>query len=138
METKRQGQVAELIKRNFSIVLQEEGSYIFGREPLVTVTNVKMSPDLGLAKIYVSVYNVLDKQTVVLEIEEQIVRLRQSLAHKIKKFVRRIPDISVYLDDTIDEIYKIADMFQKLDEDDQLGKRRTSAYFKDGDYEEEV
>ena len=67
METKRQMQAAELVKRNFSLVLQQEGSYIYGVEPLVTVTGVKMSPDLGQAKIYLSVFNTENKQAVFLE-----------------------------------------------------------------------
>ena len=44
MGTVRQKQVAEVIKRNFGMVLQQEGSYIYGSEVLVTVTNVIMSP----------------------------------------------------------------------------------------------
>ena len=56
MESKRQKQVAELIKRNFGTLLQQEGAYIYGSEALVTVTSVKMSPDMSLAKIYLSVY----------------------------------------------------------------------------------
>ncbi len=56
-ESKRQLQVAETIKRNFGIVLQQEGSYIYGSEVLVTVTSVKLTPDFSQAKIYLSVYN---------------------------------------------------------------------------------
>ena len=57
METKRQKQVAEMVKRNFSLVLQEEGLNIYGAKALVTVTTVRMSPDLTLAKIYMSIFN---------------------------------------------------------------------------------
>ena len=116
-------QVAELVRRNFGIILQQEGSYIYGTTPFVTVTNVKMSPDLGIAKIYLSVYNTEDKQTVILEMEENYTRLRQSLAYRIKKHVRRIPDIQFHLDDTLDEMYRLKDLFQKLEEDNQLGSR---------------
>ncbi|MEM0994992.1 MAG: ribosome-binding factor A, partial [Bacteroidota bacterium] len=81
--SKRQLQVAETIKRNFSIVLQQEGAYIYGAEVLVTVTSVKMSPDMGIAKIYLSVYNTEDKQSVILQLEEQYHQLRQSLATRV-------------------------------------------------------
>ena len=54
MESRRQLQTGELIKRHFSTVIREQGSYIYGSEVLVSVTRVIMSPDLGLAKIYVS------------------------------------------------------------------------------------
>jgi len=121
METIRQKQVAELVKRNFSMVLQEEGGYIYGTSVLVSVTGVKMSPDLNIAKIYLSVYNTEDKQTVILEMEDQLVRLRQSLANRIKKHVRRVPEIALYLDDTIDEMYRVNDLFNRLHDEGAMG-----------------
>ncbi|MBK6905462.1 MAG: 30S ribosome-binding factor RbfA [Saprospirales bacterium] len=123
METKRMAQVAELVKRNFGLLLQQEGSYIFGTTPFVTVTNVKMSPDLNIARIYLSVYNTEDKQTVILEMEDSYTRLRQSLAHRIKKHVRRIPDLQFHLDDTLDEMYRLKALFQQLEDDNQLGAK---------------
>ncbi|HMO39469.1 MAG TPA: 30S ribosome-binding factor RbfA [Saprospiraceae bacterium] len=121
METKRQKQVGELIKRHFSMVLQAEGSYIYGAQVLVTVTNVKMTPDFSLAKIYLSVFNTDNKQATILEMEDQQVRLRQSLAARIRKHVRRIPEIAFYLDDTLDEMYRISAMFEELHKNNQMG-----------------
>lgn len=121
METKKQKQVAEIVKRNFGVVLQQEGSYIYGSEALVTITSVKMSPDLGIAKIYVSVYNTISKQEVLLELNQNLVRLRQSLANRIKKHVRRIPQIQIYQDDMLDEMYRLNEVFNRLDKEDQLG-----------------
>jgi ribosome-binding factor A len=121
METKRQKQVGELIKRHFSMVLQAEGSYIYGAQVLVTVTNVKMTPDFSLAKIYLSVFNTDNKQATILEMEDQQVRLKQSLAARIRKQVRRIPEIAFYLDDTVDEMYRINAMFEQLHQNNQTG-----------------
>jgi len=121
METKRQLQVGELIRRNFSMVLQSEGTYIYGAEPMVTVTKVKMSPDLGQAKIYLSVYNTENKQAPILELEENLTRLRQSLAHRVRRHVRRVPEISVFLDDTLDEMYRLNELFKKMHDDNQMG-----------------
>lgn len=121
MASVRQKQVEELIKRNFGIVLQNEGAYIYGTEPLVTVTEVKISPDFSQAKIYVSVYNTEAKQQVILEMEDQNSHLRQVLANRIKKHVRKIPQINFYLDDTLDEMYRLSQLFDKLHKDDQMG-----------------
>lgn len=120
MESKRQKQVAEQVRRNFSEVLKQEGSYLFS-DALVTVTSVKMSPDLGLAKIYLSVYNTDNKQEVVLNMEQESVRLRQALAYRLRKHIRRVPDIAFYLDDTLDEMYRLNALFDKLHADDQMG-----------------
>ena len=111
-----------MIRRNFSMVLQSEGNYIYGPEVMVTVTNVKMSPDLNQAKIYLSVYNTENKQAPILELEENLVRLRQSLATRVRRHVRRVPEISVYLDDTLDEMYRLNALFKKLHDDNQMGE----------------
>ncbi len=113
-ESKRQLQISEVIRRNFSIVLQQEGGYIYGTEALVTVTTVKVTPDLSLAKIYLSVYNTEDKEAIILLLEKEYSRLKQSLASRIKKQTRRIPNFSMYLDDTLDEMYKLNHVFNKL------------------------
>lgn len=122
METKRQKQASELIKRNFGIVLQNEGIYIYG-DALVTVTNVVISPDFGLAKIYLSVYNTLDKQAVILLMQEHNSRLRHSLGERIRKQIRRIPHVDFYLDDTLDEMYRLNALFDKMEADNQFGDR---------------
>ena len=122
METKRQKQVAEVVKRNIGIVLQQEGSYIYGSSTLVTVTAVKMSPDFNLAKIYLSVYNRENKEAVIDELDANVHRLRQSLAYRIKKHVRRIPEIQFYIDETLDEMYRLNNLFKDLEENNQMGQ----------------
>lgn len=121
---KRHNQVAELIKRNFSMVLQGEGTYIYGREPLVTVTNVIMSPDMGQAKIYLSIYNTENKQEVILMMESELQSLRKSLARRIRSHVRIIPHISFYLDDTLDEIFRVDSLFKRLEDEGQMGEKK--------------
>ena len=113
MASKRQEQVAELIKRNFSIVLQSEGTYIYG-SAFVTVTQTLVTPDLSLAKLYVSVYNTEDKEEVLLSLNKEISSLKKALAYRIRKHVRRIPEIAIYLDDTLDEMYKLNQIFDGL------------------------
>ena len=125
-ESKRQQQVAEMIRRNFSRVLQQEGAYLYGNDIMVTVTNVIMTPDFGMAKIYLSIFNTENKQAVILQMEEGHHRLKQVLASFIRKKVRRMPDISFYIDETMDEMYRLNDMFKKLNDENQMGKKETS------------
>lgn len=113
MSSKRQLQVSELIKRNFSIVLQEQGRYIY-KDVLVSVTQVAVTPDLSLAKIYLSVYGSEDKESIIDMINEHTHLLKQGLAHRIKKQIRRIPDVAFYIDETIDEIYRIDELLQGI------------------------
>lgn len=122
--SKRQLQVAEIIKRNFSTVLQQEGSIIYGVEALVTVTTVKISPDQSQAKIYLSIYNTEDKQSIILLLEEEYPRLKSALAIRLRKHIRRIPEFQMYLDDTLDEMYRLNELFNRLENDNQLGENK--------------
>jgi len=122
MESKRQRQVAEVIRRNFGVVLNQEGSYIF-KDAFVTVTKVIITPDQSQAKIYLSVYNTENKQAVILQMEEHHHRLKQALSHRIKRHVRRIPQIFFYLDDTLDEMWRLNNVFDGLERDNQLGSK---------------
>jgi len=113
MASKRQLQVAELIKRNFGHVLQQQGSYIYGAA-FVSVTQVLTTPDLSMAKIYLSVFNTDDKEDTLKKIEQSTHSLKQELAYRIRKHVRRIPEISFFLDDTLDEMYKLNSIFDDI------------------------
>ena len=97
------------------MVLQQEGNYIY-EDALVTVTNVKMSPDLSLAKIYLSIYNTDNKQAVLLKLEDQQHRLKQVFSQRIRKHVRRIPEIAMYIDETLDGMYRLDALFDRLAE----------------------
>lgn len=123
MPSIRSKQVAEVIKRNFGIVLQQEGSYIYGAEPFVTVTNVILTPDFSIAKIYVSVFNTENKQAVILLMEDEYARLKQALAHRIKKHVRRMPELNFYIDDMLDEMERVDALFKKLESENQMGEK---------------
>mgnify|MGYP001226955504 FL=1 len=113
MDSKRQLQVAEMIKRNFAPVFQEQGIYIYG-SAFVTVTSVKITPDMAQAKVYLSIFNADDKETVLKKVVNHTHLLKQALAARIKNQVRRIPSIFFYFDETIDEMYKVDTMFKNL------------------------
>lgn len=113
MESKKQRQIGELIKRNFGLVMQQEGAF-FLEGAFVTVTDVKMSSDLGLAKIYVSIFNAEDKHATLIRMGEYKYKLQQELVRRIRKHVRRIPKIDFYIDDTLDEMDRLNNLFDKI------------------------
>ena len=110
MESKRQQQVSELILRNFSYVLIQEGFNIYGNKPLV-----KVATDLQLARIYLSIYNVEDKEAVLNQIKENDFKLKQEMYHRLRKQLRRMPAIEYFIDETLDEMYRVEELFQKLE-----------------------
>jgi ribosome-binding factor A len=120
METKRQKQIGELLRRQFSMVLLEEGGYIFDKA-MVTVTRVVISPDLMIAKVYLSVYNTDNKQEVMLSLDQHQHQLRHALAAKVGKQMRRIPDLKFFLDDSLDEYFRMDRILNQLRADNQMG-----------------
>lgn len=114
MESRRQLQVAEVIKRNFSMVLNQEGRYVYGDGIMVSVTSVNMSPDLSVAKIYLSIFNTDNKQETLILLEENTARLKNLLSQRIRKHVRRIPELHFYIDDTLDEVYRLEKLFDQI------------------------
>ncbi len=114
MESKRQLQVAELIKRHFAPVFQEHGIYIYGSTAFVSVSTVKLTPDMSQAKIYLSIYNIDDKGEVLKKISNHTHMLKQSLAQRLRHHLRRMPQIFFYFDDTIDEMYQVDALFKKI------------------------
>lgn len=127
MASVRQQQTESMLQREFSAVLRAEGSYIYGSKALITVTAVTLTPDFGEARFYISVFNRMDKQNVIIELDDHITRLRQQLANRIRKKIRRVPVISFYLDDTLDEMYRLNSLF------DQIGTNEDNEIEKDND-----
>ena len=121
METKRQKQINELLRRQFSMVLMDEGSYIF-EKAMVTVTRAVVSPDLQNAKIYVSIFNTENKSEVMVSLNEHLQQLRHSLAKRVGKQLRRVPEIAFYLDESLDEYFRMEKILTDLRADNQMGK----------------
>ena len=121
MESKRQKQTAEIIKRHFGTVLLNQGSYIYGGA-FVTVTQVHVTPDISEAKIYLSVYNVQDKEAVIDRIRQNTHLLKKNLSHRVRKHIRRIPSLSFYNDDTLDEMYHLNKVFDELKSKNLMGE----------------
>ena len=112
-QTIKQKQIAALIQKEFSTVLLVEGNLIYG-DALVTVTRVRMSADMGIAYIYLSVYNTLYKQEIIKELWENLSRLRGELGKRIRKQVRRIPMLKFFIDDTLDEVEHLDMLFDSI------------------------
>ncbi len=97
--------IGEIIQREF----QPEGTF-------VTVTNVRVTPDLSIAKVYLSVFAPgRDDQVVYEFIDEQVSAIRHKLAGKIRNQVRKIPELHFYADDTSEYVSKMEELFKKVD-----------------------
>ena len=98
--------LGKIIQRSF----QPKGTF-------VTVTNVRVTPDLSIAKVYLSVFAPGRDSRVVYEfIGDQVPAIRHKLSGKIKNQVRKIPELHFYADDTAEYVNKMEQLFKKVEE----------------------
>ena len=76
-------------------------------QAFITITEVKVSPDLGQAKSYISVMLAKDKEGLLDEIRDKTKQIRNILASKIRHQVRIIPELQFFLDDTAEYAAKM-------------------------------
>jgi ribosome-binding factor A len=119
MPSHRIDKIEHMIKEEISLIL-----LLKMQDPalsLLTITNVKVSPDLKLAKIYLSVFNKENREIVLEKVIASTGYIRSELAHRIR--LRFVPDLKFFIDDTIDYVEKIENLIKKIhDDDDKQGK----------------
>ena len=113
MESKRQQKYAKLILQEMANIFMKEGKQIFG-DAFITISDVKMTPDLGIAKIYLSLQFVTNRDEVIEAVNTQQSFFRGLLGNSIKKVARTIPELRFYEDTTLDEASKIDDILNGL------------------------
>lgn len=115
MPSHRIEKVENLIKQEISLILLTKMN-----DPelgFITVTNVKVSPDIKIAKIYLSVFDKEKRQTVLERIVTRSGFIRSELAHRIS--LRYVPELKFFIDDTLDYVEKINTLIRKIHEDDK-------------------
>lgn len=116
-EGKRQKQIGGLIQEEINAIFQRLG-LSFVNNSMVSVSSVKITPDLLEARIYLSIYNAQDKKEVLKKIEERQWEIKKELAARVKHQLRRIPELKFFLDDTLDQVFKMEELFNKIKEDE--------------------
>jgi ribosome-binding factor A len=112
-ESTRQLKVAKLIQKELGDLFQRDGSSYYGNA-FVTLTKVKMSPDLGLAKVYLSFMLVENKKQLLETLSSHTKEIRKSLGERIRKQVRIIPDLQFYIDDNLEYANQMDELFAKI------------------------
>jgi|TARA_B110000908_G_C10263031_1_gene460824 ribosome-binding factor A len=128
METTRQKKISGILQKDLIAILQRLLKDSMKNTLIASVTKVKISPDLSVAKVYVSVFPVKASKEVFELIKESRGAIRNSLGVLVKNQIRRVPELSFFLDDSLDYIEKI-DSALKSGEDpikntDLLEKRK--------------
>ena len=105
METKRQAKIARLIQKDLSEIFRRQTSALGG--VIVSVSQVRVSPDLSIAKAYLSIFPSERSAEILENIKNQARTIRYELAQNVKDVLRKCPELQFYLDDSLDYIENI-------------------------------
>jgi ribosome-binding factor A len=112
-EGKRQKQVGALLLHELSDIFQRLGLGMIDGG-LVSLTAVRVTPDLLEARIYISLFQVKDVAVVMKKIEDRGPEIKRELAGRVKHQLRRIPLLQYFQDDTLEHADKMDELFRKI------------------------
>ncbi len=116
-ESKRQKQIGQLLQKELSEIFQRMGFNVVDGG-MISISSVKLTPDLLEARVYLSMFKIADSHEMVNRIKERMGEIKKDLGNRVGKQLRRIPEISLFLDDTLEYIFKMEELFKKIKEDD--------------------
>ena len=114
MDSTRQSKVGRLLQKDLSEILMLEGRGYYGTS-MVTVTKVRVAPDLSVARIYLSIFAIgqSDKKDILNKIELHSKEIRWNLGARVKHQLRVIPELEFFIDDSLDYIENIENLLKK-------------------------
>lgn len=113
-DSKRQIKYAKQLRKDLAEIFQLDPKYYF-KDTLGTITGITVSPDLGLARIYISIFPIKEAGIIMKHLEIIKPEVRNKLGRKIGSRVRIIPELAFLLDDTEEKASKIDQIINNLD-----------------------
>ncbi|HQQ94841.1 MAG TPA: 30S ribosome-binding factor RbfA [Bacteroidia bacterium] len=112
MESLRQQKVSKLLARELAEIFRSEARSLFGGG-FISVTQVRISPDLSVAKVYVSIMATKDRQAIFQLIQDQNHQIRKRLGAIVGKQLRIVPELHFFIDDSLDYAMRIDSLLKK-------------------------
>jgi len=112
MTTIRQNKVSRLLQKEMSSIFQKESASLFPGG-MVTITNVQVSPDLSIAKFYLSILGKIKPQETIEMLMSKKPELRNELSRKVKHQLRIVPDLRFFIDESYDAMIRIEQLLKK-------------------------
>jgi ribosome-binding factor A len=106
MESTRQKKVSRLIQKELADIFLRRGNE-FAHGKLVSITRVRVSPDLSFAKVYISIFPATNQEDILHSLEDHSSKFRFDLGQKVRSQLRIVPDLAFHIDDSLDYIDKI-------------------------------
>ena len=111
--TVRQQKFSRLIQKELSDIFQRDQRGFLGQE-FITIVDVRMSPDLGLARVYISMMLAKDKQVVLNKLDLHKKEIRKALGDRIRNQARIIPELAFFIDEVEENAQRMGDLLKNL------------------------
>ena len=105
MESTRQQKITRLIQKELSEIFRLQTAKTHG--VLVSVSSVRISPDLSIAHAYLSIFPSGKGEEILANITKSAAQVRHELAQKVRYQLRKCPELAFHLDDSLDDIDRI-------------------------------
>jgi len=115
-EGKRQKQVGGLIQEELNKIFQRLGLNMIDGG-MVSISSVKITPDLLEARVYLSFFQVPDAKEALKKIQEKAGEIKRELGNRVRQQLRRIPEVKYFRDDTLDQVFRMEEIFKKINEE---------------------
>ncbi|HUM96222.1 MAG TPA: ribosome-binding factor A [Chitinophagaceae bacterium] len=122
-EGKRQKQIAGLLNEEMNLIFQRLGLNMIGGG-MVSISSVKVTPDLLEARFYLSFFKVEDVTASLLKIESLHHEIKKELAAKVRHQLRSIPVLKFFKDDTLDHVFKMDEIFKKIEQEKEDNNKK--------------
>lgn len=120
-EGKRQKQIAGLLNEEMNQIFQRLGLNMMDGG-LVSISSVKVTPDLLEARFYLSFFQVRDVEAAMARIEDRHHDIKKELAGRVRHQLRSIPVLKFFKDDTLDHVFKMEEIFKKINDEKKDSK----------------
>lgn len=111
METTRQNKIARLLQKELSDIFQKQTQAMHG--VLVSVSAVRISPDMSIARAYLSIFPSERAGEIIKNINENTKSIRFEIGTRVRHQLRIIPEFKFFIDDSLDYIEKIDSLLKK-------------------------
>ncbi len=115
-EGKRQKQIGGLLNQEINVIFQRLGLNMIDGG-MVSISSVKVTPDLLEARIYVSFFQVKDPVAALQKIEDRHHEIKKELTASVRHQLRSMPVLKFFQDDTLDHVFKMEEIFKKIEEE---------------------
>lgn len=124
LEGKRQKQVASVLEKDLNEIFQRLGLSMMNGG-MISISSVKITPDLFDARIYLSFFKVSDPVQALKTIEERSWEIKRELTARVRHQLRSMPQLSFFIDDTLEYVDKMEQLFKDIKTQDDKNQKKS-------------